>query len=156
MLNLANVTFMRKKIDFLNFRIFSIEISMQKNRMLIVQNWFMSCSHWNVQTIIKFVNFYRRFVNEFFKIIANLIDLLKNAINEKFSFKFKMIVEKKIFLNVLKSFLRQFLYCDIFFSNLKFFSKQIRRISRNRILYFNYLKTKKDILLFIDLKKWSF
>ena len=94
--------FYAKEIDFLNFRVFSIEISMQKNRMSIVQNWFIFCSHWNVQTFIKFVNFYRWFVNEFFKITANLIDLLKNAINEKFSFKFKMIFEKNFFLKRFK------------------------------------------------------
>ena len=147
--------FYAKKIDFLNFQIFSINVSMQKNWMSTMQNWFMSCSHRNIQTFINFVNFYRQLINEFFKITANLIDLLKNAINEKFSFKFKMIVKKNR-LNVSKLFLWQFSCCDIFRLNSKHFSKRTRQISQYWILYFNYLKTKNDILLFINLRKWFF
>ena len=113
--------FYAKEIDFLNFRIFSIEILIQKDRMSIVQNWFMFCSHRNVQTFIKFVNFYRRFVNEFFKITANLIDLLKNAINEKFSFKFKMIAEKKKFFRRFKNVFTTVFMLRHFFFEFKIF-----------------------------------
>ena len=67
--------FHTKKIFFLNFKIFSTNISMQKNWIFIVQNWLMFCFHKNVQIFINFINFYRRFVNEFFRITANLIDL---------------------------------------------------------------------------------
>ena len=86
-----------------------------------MQNWFMFCSHRNVQTFVKFVNFYRRFVNEFFKIIANLIDLLKNAINEKFSFKFKMIVEKNFFFKRFKIVFTTIFILRYFFFEFKIF-----------------------------------
>ena len=128
--------FYAKKIDFLNFQIFSIEISMQKNRMLIVQNWFMFCSHRNVQTFIKFVNFYRRFVNEFFKIIANLIDLLKKAINEKFSFKFKLIVEKKEFFKRFKIvFTTIFMLWHFFFEFKIFFETDSSNFAISNIIF---------------------
>ena len=44
-------------------------------------------------------------MNKFFRIIANLINLLKNAINEIFFFKFQMIKKKqKSFKNFKKIF----------------------------------------------------
>ena len=136
MLNLKKCRFHAKKINFLNFRIFSIEVSMQKDRMSIVQNWFMSCSYRNVQTFIKFVNFYRRFVNEFFKITANLIDLLKNAINEKFSFKFKMIVEKKFFFKRFKIvFTTVFMLWHFFFEINILFETDLSNFAISNIIF---------------------
>ena len=36
-----------------------------------------------MQIFLKFVNFYKRFIYRYFKIVASLINLLKNNENEK-------------------------------------------------------------------------
>ena len=99
-----------KEVDFLGFRVSSTGISMQKDRASIVQDWPMPCSHRDVQAFIEFVNFYRRFVDGFSRIAADLTGLLKGALNGKFFCKFEMTAEgKKSFSRFKEAFTTAFM-----------------------------------------------
>ena len=63
---------------------------------------------------MKFVNFYRQFINKFSSIDASLIDMLKKSKKEKFFEKFEItLATKKRFAVQRAFFLRQFYYTSI-------------------------------------------
>jgi hypothetical protein len=89
-------------VNFLDFRMSFDEIAMQTNKIIVVKNWSKSKSHKNVQVFINFANFYKRFVQTFFKVNAELISLLKENEKKKFKIKFLMISETKEFMKSIK------------------------------------------------------
>ena len=102
--------FHENSVNFLKFTVFFTNINMQKNRMFIVRDWFVSKFHQNVQKFIKFANFYRRFVKTFFWIVVDFINLLKKDVKNKFSIKFVMNAETfKFFQNFKNVFTTTFI-----------------------------------------------
>jgi hypothetical protein len=89
-------------VNFFDFRMSLDEITMQTNKIIVVKNWSKLKSHKNVQIIINFANFYKRFVHAFFKTNAELIFLLKENKKEKFKIKFVMILKAKEFMKLIK------------------------------------------------------
>ena len=54
---------------------------MNSKRIQMIKKWFKFKTYREVQIFLRFVNFYKRFIYRYFKIVASLINLLKN--NEK-------------------------------------------------------------------------
>jgi hypothetical protein len=72
------------KMTFLSFIIIRDDVKMNLNKIEMIVNWSESHSHKNVQIFLKFVNFYRRFIKEFFRIANALSALLKKNDKNKF------------------------------------------------------------------------
>jgi hypothetical protein len=87
-----------------------------------------------VQIFINFANFYKRFVDAFFKTNAKLIFLLKKNDKEKFKIKFVMILKtnkfmkliKKVFINAL--ILRHYKFDDELIMKINVFDFVIMKI----------------------------
>ena len=106
-INLKKCEFDINKIDFLNFIIFTKEMRMNSKRIQMIKKWFKFKTYREIQIFLKFVNFYRRFIYRYFKIIAPLTNLLKDNENEK----------KKDFFEWSESIEQTFhQFCDIFMS----------------------------------------
>ena len=56
---------------------------MNENRVKMIKKWFKLKIYRELQIFFKFVNFYRRFIYRYFKIITLFINLLKNNKNDK-------------------------------------------------------------------------
>ena len=80
---------------------------MNLKQIQMIKKWFKSKIYCEIQIFLKFVNFYKRFIYHYFKIIASLTNLLKDNENEKKknSFEWSKSVEQTF---------RQL--CDIFMS----------------------------------------
>ena len=104
---LKKCAFSISKIDFLKFRISAKDIFMKKARVKIIKNWLESLNHRDIQMFLKFVNFYRRFIEIFSRVIADLTELLKEKKKEKFFDKFELTSKaRKSFNNLKKIFMK--------------------------------------------------
>ena len=71
---------------------------MNWKRIQTIKEWSKLEIYCEVQIFLKFVNFYKRFIYHYFKIIALLTSLFKNSENEKkSSFKWSNEVEQTFF-----------------------------------------------------------
>ncbi len=66
-----------KEIDYLKFIVEINDIRMNLARIAIVKKWIESTTRRHVRTFLKFVEFYRRFIKKFNKIVKSLTNLLK-------------------------------------------------------------------------------
>jgi hypothetical protein len=66
-----------KKVGFLGFVISPDEIEMEVDRIATIENLPTPKSVKNVQVLMGFTNFYRRFVKKYSKVTAPITDLLK-------------------------------------------------------------------------------
>ena len=66
------------KINFLNYIIFFKNITMQKNKIKNIRNWFMFRSINDIQQFVDLINFYKRFIRNFSRIAISFISMLKN------------------------------------------------------------------------------
>ena len=81
--NLKKCEFNIDEIKFLSFIIFTKEIRMNSKQIQIIKKRFKFKIYREVQIFLRFVNFYKRFIYCYFKIIASLISLLKNSEKKK-------------------------------------------------------------------------
>ena len=82
-INLKKCELNIEKIEFLNFIIFTKEVQINTNQIQMIKKWLKLKIYREMQILLKFVNFYRRFIFYYFKIIASLTSLFKNNENEK-------------------------------------------------------------------------
>ena len=68
-------------IDFVNFRVNIKRIQMMIDKFEIIRSWFKFTSMIHIMQFIDFANFYKRFIRNFFKIVAFLIEMFKNNSN---------------------------------------------------------------------------
>ena len=61
---------------------------MNLKRIIIIKNWSLFKSYRNVQVFLNFINFYRRFIFDYFIIATFLINLFKKNKNDK---KFELL-----------------------------------------------------------------
>ena len=61
---------------------------MNSKRIIIIKSWLSFKSYRDVQIFLNFINFYRRFIFDYFIIAASLINLFKKNKNNK---KFKLL-----------------------------------------------------------------
>ena len=106
-INLKKCEFDIDEINFLDFIIFTKKIRMNSKWIQMIKKWFKSKTYRKMQIFLRFVNFYKRFIYRYFKIIAPLTNLLKDNENEKKKNSFK-------WLKSVEQTFRQF--CDIFMS----------------------------------------
>ena len=141
-INLKKCEFDIDKIDFLNFIIFTKEVQINSKRIQIIKKWFKFKTYCEVQVFLRFVNFYKRFLYRYFKIIAPLTNLLKNNENEK-----KKILlsgrsqSSKRFVSFI-TFLCQLFFLFIMISSRKFKWKLTFSILRSRVFSVNRTKMK--------------
>ena len=81
--NLKKCEFNIEKVEFLNFIIFIKEIRMNSKRVQMIKEWLKLKIYREMQLFLGFVNFYRRFIYRYFKIVTPLTNLFKNNENEK-------------------------------------------------------------------------
>jgi hypothetical protein len=93
------------KTTFLNFIIIRDDVKMILNKIKIIVNWSKSHSHKDVQIFLKIVNFYRKFIKEYFRVADALSALLKKNDKNKFHIFFEFTSNaKKSFENLRQVF----------------------------------------------------
>ncbi len=65
------------KIKYLNLIIITHEIKINSEKINVIMNWAASQDIKDVQSFLSFVNFYRRFIKKFFKLIDSLTILIR-------------------------------------------------------------------------------
>ncbi len=75
--NLEKCFFFKHEVDYFEFIINENNITMNSSRINIIMSWLMIKFFKNIQIFLKFVNFYRRFIAQFFQLSALLSDMLK-------------------------------------------------------------------------------
>jgi hypothetical protein len=83
------------KTTFLNFIIIRDDVKINSNKIEMIANWSKSHSHKDMQIFLKFVNFYKRFIKEFFRVANALFALLKKSDKNKFHIFFEFISNAK-------------------------------------------------------------
>ena len=78
--NLKKCCFHQEKVHFLGYVVSSQEIHMEEERIDVIKAWPEPKSVQNIQVFIGFTNFYRHFIQGFFKIAAQLTSMLKTSL----------------------------------------------------------------------------
>ena len=109
---------------------FTKKIRMNKKRVRIIKKWFKSTNFRKFQMFLNFVNFYRKFIYRYSKIIELLISLLKNnKIEKKLNF-FEWFESTKLTYRY---------FCDIFTFTLFFCYYNSKKKMRIKIDFFNFV-----------------
>jgi hypothetical protein len=93
--NIKKSKFNVVKTTFLSFIIIRDDVKMNLSRVEMIINWSKSHSYKNVQIFLKFVNFYKKFIKEFFRVADALFALLKKSDKDKFYTFFEFISDAK-------------------------------------------------------------
>ncbi len=80
--SLKKCEFFITKVNFLEFVIFIESVSMNSSRIDIIKTWFRSKMYWKIQVVLKFINFYRRFIHHYFQIAESLTELLRDSVKD--------------------------------------------------------------------------
>ncbi len=92
------------KISFLGFILTTEGVKMDPSRVLTIEEWPVTKSFRDIQVFFRFVNFYRRFIREFSRIVGKLTVMLKGSSKRKFqSMNFIHIKDVKISFHELCS-----------------------------------------------------
>ena len=108
---------------FFRFLCFFKWIFYAKESNLVCTKLIEICHMLKRATFINFVNFYRRFVKDFSRIIVELTNLLKNIEKKKFHTKFIMIFETREFFEKLKKVFTTIFMFRHFNFNVRIFLK---------------------------------
>jgi hypothetical protein len=79
----AKCEFSVKKVGFLGFVVSPVGIEMEADRIATIEDWPTPKSVKDVQVLMDFTNFYRRFVKKYAKVTTPISDLLKKEASEK-------------------------------------------------------------------------
>ncbi len=93
--NIKKSEFNVVKTTFLSFIIIRDDVKMNSNKIEMIVNWSESHSHKDVQIFLRFINFYRRFIKEFFRVANALSALLKRSDKNKFHIFFEFTSNAK-------------------------------------------------------------
>ena len=104
-MNINKCEFFKIKIIFLNVILFTKDLRMNSNKIRDIVEWAQLICLKNVQTFVKFCNFYRRFIKEFFKLTKFLTRMIRkkidfewfDEINQVFETLKKQMIETFIF-----------------------------------------------------------
>ena len=78
-INMKKCKIFKHNIDFLNFVVFFKNVQMQNDKIEIIQQWSTSKNVFEILKFLKLCNFYKRFIENFNKIILSLISMLKTT-----------------------------------------------------------------------------
>ena len=67
------------KIEYLGYIIIESKIKMDLIKISVIKEWPTPKNVFKVQLFLGFANFYRRFIEKYFEIAANLINLIKKG-----------------------------------------------------------------------------
>ena len=81
--NLKKCEFNIEETEFLSFIIFTKEIWINSKRIQMIKKWSKFKIYCKVQMFLKFVDFYKRFIYRYFKVVASLTNLFKNSEKRK-------------------------------------------------------------------------
>ncbi len=70
-INIQKCEFNVKKIDFLEIIVSEQDLCMNSSKMIIIVNWTTSINLKEIQSFMKFVNFYHHFIRNFFKLVKS-------------------------------------------------------------------------------------
>ncbi len=93
--NIKKSKFNVVKTTFLSFIIIRDDVKINLNKIEMIIKWSKSHSHKNVQIFLKFVNFYKKFIKEFFRVANALFAFLKKSDKNKFHIFFEFIADAK-------------------------------------------------------------
>ena len=77
--SLKQYYFYQDKVHFVRYVVSSKDISIEAKRIEVLKDWLKSKSVYNVLVFLDFTNFYYWFIQDFSKILALLISMLKTA-----------------------------------------------------------------------------
>jgi hypothetical protein len=103
--NLEKCFFFKHEIDYFDFIINEIDITMNLNKVNIIMSWSMIKFFKNIQVFLNFVNFYQRFIVRFVQLSTFLLNMLK---------KMQAEIKKKKFLFIEKAKQIFDLFRDVF------------------------------------------
>ncbi len=101
--SLKKCAFFITKMNFLEFIIFTKNVSMNLSRINIIKTWFRSKMYWKIQVFLKFINFYQRFIHHYLQIAESLTELLKDSIKNVKMSSFIWSSEAKQAFNQLRN-----------------------------------------------------
>ena len=102
--------FFVENVEYLEFMITRDDIAMNTWRVDIVRDWSKFISYKNIQVFLKFANFYRCFIERYFKITISFIDFLKSMQVEKKKRTFHFIENiKRVFHHFRDVFIKTFI-----------------------------------------------
>ncbi len=81
-ISLKKCEFFIIKVNFLEFIVFTKNVSMNLSRVDIIKTWFRSKMYWEIQVFLRFINFYRRFIHHYSRIAESLIELLRDSVKD--------------------------------------------------------------------------
>jgi len=100
--NLKKCAFSTDTVEFLRFIVFTTDVMMNSQRVDTIKNWPTPMTFQNVQIFLRFVNFYRYFIEAYLRIASPLTGLLKDSKNEKKTGLFKWLEDAEKAFNYLK------------------------------------------------------
>ena len=107
-MNIKKCKFNVEKIVFLNVIISKSNLRINSEKIKIIVNWIISINLKEIQSFVRFANFYRRFIKDFSKIIRFLIKLTrKNQFfvwNETCFKVFQKFKNRIVFVFILRHF----------------------------------------------------
>ncbi len=80
--SLKKYAFFITKVNFLEFVIFTKNVSMNLSRIDIIKTWFRSKMYQEIQVFLRFINFYRRFIHHYSQIAESLTELLRDSVKD--------------------------------------------------------------------------
>jgi len=101
-INIEKCEFSVIEIKYLSLIIIIHEIKMNSEKINVIMNWAASQDVKDVQNFLSFVNFYRRFVKKFFKLIDSLTVLIRKDQSFNWTQKYQFIFDwlKQTFITV--------------------------------------------------------
>ena len=128
--NLKKCQFVIIEVEFLDFVVFTKKVRMNEKRVRIIKKWFKSTIFWKFQMFLNFVNFYRKFIHRYSKIVELLINLLKSNKVEKKSNFFEWFESAKLTYRHFR---------DIFTFTFLFCHYNSKKKMRMKIDFFNFV-----------------
>jgi hypothetical protein len=107
-------------------------------RIVIVKKWIESTTRRHIWTFLKFVKFYRRFIEKFNKTIKSLTNFFKKKKKEKFNKEFKFTKKTRLAFAQLK---------EIFIKTSILLHFDLKRKTRLKIDAFNFAISKIFVLI---------
>ena len=101
-IKLSKCEFSKIEVSYLEFIISADDVFMKFSRIFIIKNWSEPQNHKNVQVFLSFVNFYKRFIQEYSRIFNDFTALFKKSKKKKFFQFFCMTDEANQFFHDLK------------------------------------------------------
>ena len=102
-IKLSKCKFETIKVFFLSYVIELKNMKMKSDWIKIIEEWSFSHNVKKVQFFLRFVNFYHRFIRDYFKIAALLHELIKNVKKEEWRSFFVLIDTAKDTFDTLKA-----------------------------------------------------